>query len=762
MTAFALSADILGVLALTLYLVRKYGNPWQSIAVTTVVVITWFFSFVIVLVLPLDVSATFYWDCVTTAYCRDPVYGGPTTTAAPTTTSFMNFSNTTTTTATTTTTPIPAWSCSRLEFCDLPTNLTCQPEDPGLAEQFCQQSSQCHCEQPWSYVSYRTLPTFWAFVYWSSQALTWLVLPMMESYMSAGDFTFVQKVKSAVKENLLVYASAGLIFFVLFLYIAIKNHLDAAGIRSIAIAASNTWGLLMLVVMLGYGLVDVPRFLWRRSNRTYTLRLYQFRAAKLSAELADARDKLDIVHDEVRSTAGQILQGDSLRPYINQILSKCSDFEQRIDTYQDFTSSADGELRHTRSSLAKLHRKLIKAQRVLHRCKCQWDHLLEKTFELEDVIKNVGSPDHKFKHTFAANAYTGPFHQHWPTIEWYWKVKIRPWVFLFMAIVGTAFSLALVWSEVTFSSESPTLSVYALAIKYAGNSQQYFNLELMTFLTLFYLCTCAYRVIFKLRVFNFYYLVPHQQTDSSSLLFSAMFLSRLTAPLCLNFLALAHLDNHVTKHNMIEQPTAFTKTMGHMDVVAFMRNFNTYYPMLILVISFGSLFKLGSRCLGLFGIQSFVADDEDAEEFVNEGKTLLSREKRQRLKDLRGGGPRISDRPMSTRVASIAKYLPGARNDDDDTGLDRRTSVDNIPALSRGAKASNKASASASSSSRFNFSFKPLTSLFSSTSTDDADDQEELLPTTTSTAMSRLNRMTARNGGGGGGGSGRKGLFDDL
>jgi hypothetical protein len=63
-----------------------------------------------------------------------------------------------------------------------------------------------------------------------------------------------------------------------------------------------------------------------------------------------------------------------------------------------------------------------------------------------------------------------------------------------------------------------------------------------------------------------------------------MFLSRLTAPLCLNFIGMAHLDDHVTKHNSISQQLAFTEVMGHMDVVAFLKNFNTYYPIMIIFI----------------------------------------------------------------------------------------------------------------------------------------------------------------------------------
>jgi hypothetical protein len=70
-------------------------------------------------------------------------------------------------------------------------------------------------------------------------------------------------------------------------------------------------------------------------------------------------------------------------------------------------------------------------------------------------------------------------------------------------------------TQVMFSYTSPTLSIYALLLNHTGQSGFYFNIEVITFATLLYLSFCTYRVIFKLRIFNFYQLVPHQQTDSA-------------------------------------------------------------------------------------------------------------------------------------------------------------------------------------------------------------------------------------------------------
>ena len=56
--------------------------------------------------------------------------------------------------------------------------------------------------------------------------------------------------------------------------------------------ASNTWGLLILTLLLGYGLVEVPLTLWNASRRKYSLNHCYFKAAKLYTEMAEADEKL--------------------------------------------------------------------------------------------------------------------------------------------------------------------------------------------------------------------------------------------------------------------------------------------------------------------------------------------------------------------------------------------------------------------------------------------------------------------------------------
>ena len=76
------------------------------------------------------------------------------------------------------------------------------------------------CKEPHSLLEPSTLPNLWRIVYWSSQFLTWLILPVMQSYSQAGEFTFTGKLKSSLWDNAIYYSSYLLIALILVIYIA--------------------------------------------------------------------------------------------------------------------------------------------------------------------------------------------------------------------------------------------------------------------------------------------------------------------------------------------------------------------------------------------------------------------------------------------------------------------------------------------------------------------------------------------------------------
>lgn len=137
-------------------------------------------------------------------------------------------------------------------------------------------------------------------------------------------------------------------------------------------------------------------------------------------------------------------------------------------------------------------------------------------------------------------------------------------------------------------------------------------------------------------------------------------LCRLAPSLCVNFLCLAHLDSHVLRNStaasiilpnssdtfiaigsrvngMAVYETAFTKFMGHLDVVSFIANgFNIYFPIIVLLLCLVTYFSLGSRLLAALGMPhllgpSFIDKRLPAgeatlvEDAIEDGRMLLYR-----------------------------------------------------------------------------------------------------------------------------------------
>ena len=66
-------------------------------------------------------------------------------------------------------------------------------------------------------------------------------------------------------------------------------------LKVIGVTASNTWGLFLLVLLLGYGLVEVPRLVWNNAKHQYMLSRTYFKIAKQSVEKTEAEENLEDV-----------------------------------------------------------------------------------------------------------------------------------------------------------------------------------------------------------------------------------------------------------------------------------------------------------------------------------------------------------------------------------------------------------------------------------------------------------------------------------
>uniref|UniRef100_A0A3B5QJP6 LMBR1 domain containing 2b n=1 Tax=Xiphophorus maculatus TaxID=8083 RepID=A0A3B5QJP6_XIPMA len=345
MSGAALGLEIVLVFFLALFLLHRYGDfRKQQRMVLFGTLLAWYLCFLIVFILPLDVSTTIYRQCIEDHEEHLPVstVNGP----------------------------------------------SCCYEDECI------------------------MPVFWRVVYWTSQCLTWLLLPFMQSYARSGGFSITGKIKTALIENAIYYGTYLLIFGSLLIYVAVHPDWPLYELQTIGITAANTWGLFLLVLLLGYGLVEIPRSYWNASRHGHLLMKTYFKASKLMTEKADAEENLEDVMEEVRKVSESIKYNHPLRKCIDTILRKCPvDYQEKMgrnmDDYEDFDDKQNSY--PTEKSLVKLHKQVIYAVQRHNRTRVQWQILLQQAVHLEDVAKNETSLSHQFVHSFQSAEPPGRF-----------------------------------------------------------------------------------------------------------------------------------------------------------------------------------------------------------------------------------------------------------------------------------------------------------------------------------------------------------------
>lgn len=375
-------------------------------------------------------------------------------------------------------------------------------------------------------------------------------------------------------------------------------------------------------------MVEVPRGLWNHSKAGFTLQYAYFKLSKLYSEKVEAEEHVDDVLESLQAANHAIPSHHEQRHNIDTILRKVPaellDKAERNIRRDTSPTAAPSE-----KALIRLHKQVIKSLQTLQRTEALWSVQVNKVFHLEDVSRNITSPDHHFRSEFNKdrNGLVNVIYS--PTIEWFWECLLKAPFMKAMSVLTAILSFMVVWSEMTFFCRSPVLSFFAIMLNVAKESYDFGTIETFSMIILCYLCYCAYSTVFRIKFLNLYYLAPHHQTNEYSLLFSGMLLSRLTPPMCLNFLGLIHMDSHILKTRIME--THYTQIMGHMDVLGIISDgFNIYFPMFMLAFCLATWFSLGSRALNALGFQQFMANETIAIELVQEGKDLIAREKRKR------------------------------------------------------------------------------------------------------------------------------------
>lgn len=136
------------------------------------------------------------------------------------------------------------------------------------------------------------------------------IFPAQE-YSAAGQFHFKGKFLESIKQNLIFYGAIGVCGIGFLIWIIVANNIGKEDLPKFVFSLATTFGLLNIVLFMGYGLVEVPRMVWRASNAEKALRRSFFKASDLDQELFDTRCVVEELIAEVQSVKNKLPPRDS-------------------------------------------------------------------------------------------------------------------------------------------------------------------------------------------------------------------------------------------------------------------------------------------------------------------------------------------------------------------------------------------------------------------------------------------------------------------
>jgi len=487
----------------------------------------------------------------------------------------------------------------------------------------------------WATMSQQPVPqigTLWDLSYWITFFLTWLIIPIHQGYVDAGDFTISGRLRTSIRDNLLfwlVMIVVGVIGIAMLIFMA---HFDLQDLPGYGIALSNAFGLLAAVFLLGFGLIHIPKMLWSQASPEVSLRTGVNKLGKLAEKVDDACFELSTVATVVQATRQQMNRRDPLREYMDIIYTYAEE-ESPIkpsavagaNGFVDMEAMSVDDLDYgtTIKGLASLRRRVKRAVNIFKGARQQYCSKANQVQELDEICKSRRTRDYKTRSSV-------------PQVLWIYKCLVRPWVLRLCAVVLGAVSLCVIFAEATIGAgRHPDLSPFSIVI-HAEQNRAEIGLQLLVLLPLVYMCTCTYYSLFKLGIFSsFYFMVPGS-TSSFSLLVNAALMCRFAPPLCYNFMHIIHVDDPTDGES---QATTFAKKMAAMDLIPLLGSeFNKWFP-LVLVAYCGILAltsMTGCHCMEGFvpGRLTFDKDEEPDDEHSERGRTLLRKEQEARTKGM--------------------------------------------------------------------------------------------------------------------------------
>ena len=440
------------------------------------------------------------------------------------------------------------------------------------------------------------------------------ILPLLGEYLDSGSRTAKDRFVYSLASNARYYGIALACGLVGLLYVFWQNGLAGTSVKSLVMALAYCVGLVQAVLLLGHGLVTVPRRMIVHADPHRKLRALQLRAPtvhdkmeRATVELAELRDRVSQLQRQKNGLSKESQE------WIEEIALSL-DTIPTTSTMPTSHASIPGVI--TDRYLAELGRKTMRARHKHIRFVQTWRYLVHEAADTQAILDARASNRLIFPRAQKQTLFTSLLSSNSRRLFY---VKFIPALRLGLGSIFALISAFIVWSELV-KFGAPQISMVSLTV--VRNESVHLAGQIVCSLWILYACTCVLASFDDVKVWGNRALV-RRNTYPESACWYALQVAKMTVPLTYNFLTLTP--------PAVYERTVFYDFMGQLIVLTPLgQGFDYFFPMLILLPVAAALFNLYGRIQSVFRLG--LMDDEDSGNWV-EGRDLIERELSGRSQD---------------------------------------------------------------------------------------------------------------------------------
>lgn len=464
----------------------------------------------------------------------------------------------------------------------------------------------------------------YTFIYWIIFILSWIILPVLKEYEKRGELTVRERFRAAVKSNIMFYVYVIiavvviLVVFSIFIFagkITFTSHFTGKNLYMTVIDCSNLYGLLFIIVLMGYSFVKGPKKIYGHYNIKKRIKYLEYNAERINNNLDKAKqnlkkqglilmatlDNVKYNRDEYENKNNSIIVYEKEMNAILKSLRHKNEYFVNIDN----VVNKEKEL-HTKNDLAKLNTVIRFNQNCIVLFTCRLDEIYEEWYTLQSVVhaQNKTQRDDSLLTDFI------PKNISKCTQVYY--TSLRPILVLILIVLLVIASSIIVLGECTIVFERLNLFIPGIILNYIESEEVWVYFILLPPILFMFYC-CGYG-LFRLKIAKDFGIYGNKKTTSFSILFISKFFCTIGFALVVNFGIIIKFPNTVLDTNF---GLNFSEDLPFKLVAK-------YVPLLIPVICVVMMMNVYEKIVKCLGGKTFEAEEdvEGSNETV-EGKEKL-------------------------------------------------------------------------------------------------------------------------------------------